>query len=124
MSAPAQALNRARVLVVEDEPLVAMLIESMLEDAGCVVVATAPSVEAGLAVAAREDLDFAVLDMTLGQESSFAIADVLAERGVPFFFASGYGGGALPAQHAQRQVLGKPFSFADLEKTLATLELS
>lgn len=110
--------DRMRVLVVEDEPLIAMLIESMLEDAGCEVVATAPNLKTGLVEAQKENLDLAILDMTLGQDSSFAIADILDDRGVPFLFASGYDGQLLPAKHSARHVLAKPFTLLDLEKKL------
>lgn len=110
-----------RVLVVEDEPLVSMLIESMLEDVGYTVVAAAPNLKAGLAALESNELDLAILDMTLGQDSSFAIADALDDRGVPFVFASGYDAQSLPEKHAGRQVLAKPFTLADLETKLAAI---
>jgi len=113
--------DRTRVLVVEDEPLVAMMIESMLEDVGYVVVATAPSVSAGLAAVDENELDLAILDMTLGRDSSFPIADALQDRGVPFVFASGYDARSLPDKHNTRQVLSKPFTLKDLKSKLAAI---
>jgi DNA-binding response OmpR family regulator len=118
-----QSGDRARVLVVEDEPLISMLLESMLEDAGYTVVATAPTLKAGLLAAADADIDLAILDMTLGRDSSFQIADTLQERGVPFLFASGHSGSVLPDAHAQRKVLAKPFDLADLESKLTEMGL-
>jgi len=109
--------------VVEDEPLISMLLETMLEDAGCNVVATASSLKAGLAALEGKELDLAILDMSLGQDSSFPIADALQQRGIPFMFASGHDAAALPDKHAGRQVLVKPFAQADLELKLAAIGL-
>ena len=109
------------MLVIEDEPLISMLLESMLEDAGYDVVATASSLKAGLAAAAQDQMDVAILDMTLGPDVSFGIADVLERRGIPFIFASGHDMHSLPQQHAGRQVLSKPFTLGDLERTLGTI---
>lgn len=113
--------GKARVLVVEDEPLVCMLLETMLEDAGCNVVATASNLKSGLAAVDESELDFAILDMTLGQDSSFPIADALSARGVPFLFASGHDADSLPEKHAKRHVLAKPFEQADLQAKLAAI---
>ncbi len=123
VNASAPASGKVRVLVVEDEPLIAMLIETMLEDVGFEVVATASTLKAGLAAVGETELDLAILDMMLGREPSFAIADMLNDRGVPFLFASGNGELELPEAHAARHVLSKPFAQADLQKSLAALGL-
>lgn len=118
--APADLRGR-RVLVVEDEPFVAMDVEASLAAAGCIVVGPAPSIERALALVAGEALDAAVLDVNLGGRSVEAVADALAARGVPFVFATGYGREALPARHGGAPVLGKPVAPARLVATLAAL---
>ena len=84
-------VNKRRVLIVEDEPLVTMMLEDMLLDADCEIVGMASSLQTGMALADSSTIDFAILDMTLGRDPSFPIADVLARKGVPFLFVSGYG---------------------------------
>ncbi len=114
------ALNGKRVLLVEDEALVAMLVEDMLADEGCVVVATATRV--GEAVEKASDLsvefDIAILDVNLAGEPVFAVAEALAKRGVPFAFATGYGAGGLPDAWKGRPTLQKPFTAADITTVL------
>ena len=85
------ALEGCRVLVVEDELAIAMLLESALEDEGCVIVGPYGGVRDALAAARNETLDLAVLDINLAGEMVFPVAEVLAERGVPFLILSGYG---------------------------------
>ena len=106
--------NKRRVLIVEDEPLIAMMLEDMLLDADCEIAGIATSLETGVALANNSACDFAVLDMTLGRDSSFPIADVLTSRGVPFLFASGHERYSLPQEHCHRVVLGKPFNYDQL----------
>jgi CheY-like chemotaxis protein len=103
-------LEGRRVLLVEDEVLVAMLIEDILTDFGCAVVGTAARLEDALKSAREEAMDIALLDVNLGGQRSFPVADILAERGVPFLFVSGYGEQGLEAPHQNRPVLQKPFS--------------
>jgi len=79
-----------RVLVVEDEVLVAWLLEDMLADLGCAVVGPAVSVKQALAMIDAEAIDVAVLDVNLNGQLSYPIADALAARGVPFVFSTGY----------------------------------
>ncbi|HYC68829.1 response regulator [Brevundimonas sp.] len=112
------ALKGLRVLVVEDEAAVAMLIESMLEDLGCVVVASATSVAEALARIADGGFEFALLDLNLGGDRVDPVAGALSDRGLPFAFASGYGPGGAPAGFEAVQVLAKPFRRRDLEVTL------
>ncbi|GAU86681.1 response regulator [Bosea sp. BIWAKO-01] len=106
------------MLIAEDEPIISMMLEEFLLDAGCEVAATAQTLAAGLALASATELDFAILDMSLGANSSFAIADVLASRGIPFIFASGFGRDSLPEHHRGQMVLNKPFQYPDLVKSL------
>lgn len=79
------------VLVVEDEPVVAMYLEDLLEALGCETIGPASRLADGLALAEEGGFDIAILDINLGGERSTPIAEALRERGVPFAFASGYG---------------------------------
>jgi CheY-like chemotaxis protein len=110
--------KRLRVLVVEDEMLVAMNIEDMLLDLGHEVAGLASRLAPGLALAADAEIDAAVLDVNLAGERSFAIADLLAGRGIPFLFATGYGLGGIEERYRSRVVLQKPFRLNDLAVAL------
>ena len=116
-------LNGKRVLLVEDEALVAMLVEDMLADEGCDVAATASRVGEALALAMDPGLqiDMAILDVNLAGEPVFAVAEALARRGVPFAFATGYGAGGLPEVWRGRPTLQKPFTAADIHAVLAQI---
>ena len=110
-----------RVLVVEDEPLIAMLLEDMISDFGAEVAAVADSVPAALEhVADGTPLDLAVLDMSLRGRAVDPVADALADRGVPFIFASGYGVHGATGRHTSAPVLSKPFQRDALEQALLT----
>jgi DNA-binding response OmpR family regulator len=98
-----------RALVVEDETVVAMLIEDMLADIGFTVV-WAPNLSKAVAIAQSGDFSLAVLDVNLGgSANSFPVADILTERGIPFLFSTGYGRGAIDPRFAARPALQKPF---------------
>jgi CheY-like chemotaxis protein len=107
-----------KILIVEDEGFVALLIEDMLQDLGCEIVASVAGLQEACAVAAAEEIDLAVLDVNLGGERSFPVAEVLLERGVPFIFSTGYGTAGLPPEFVGKPVLAKPFSAKALEYTL------
>jgi CheY-like chemotaxis protein len=99
-----------RVLLVEDEAMIAMLVEDMLEDLGHDLAAVATRLEEALALSRSEAFDLAILDLNLGGVLTYPVADVLAERGVPFIFATGYGSGGLKEAYAARSTLQKPFN--------------
>jgi DNA-binding response OmpR family regulator len=103
------------VLVVEDEMLILMMIEDMLADLGCQSVITASSVDQGLAKINAHSFDAAMLDSNLDGNSSDPIADALAARGVPFFFATGQKNGGIGHGYQDHPVLKKPFNFEDFE---------
>ena len=86
----------ARILVVEDESLIRMLLEDMLTDLGHEVAASAASVEAAKELASTAAFDVAILDVNLEGQEVFPVAEILASRNLPFVFASGYGHSALP----------------------------
>lgn len=99
-----------RVLVVEDEMLVSMLIEDILSDLGCQTVGPVTRVDAALELAGQETIDVAFLDVNIAGQRVFPVAAALAEKGVPFVFVSGYGDQALEAPFEGRPVLKKPFT--------------
>jgi CheY-like chemotaxis protein len=107
-----------RVLVVEDEMIVAMMVEALLADLGCAVVATASRVRKALDVAARGDIDLAVLDVNIAGEPVYPVADRLAGRGVPFAFATGYGIAGVHETWRNRPIVQKPFRRDQLEHVL------
>jgi CheY-like chemotaxis protein len=116
-----KTLAALKVLVVEDEALVSMLVEDMLSDLGCVVVGPAAELDEALRLAGSADIDAALLDVNLGGRPIFPVADALRERGVPFAFASGYGEAGLSEGHRGALVLQKPFREADLRRVLEEL---
>jgi CheY-like chemotaxis protein len=114
-------LTGQSVLVVEDEALVAMLVEDALLDAGATVLGPVATVAEALALLEREMPDVAVLDLNLAGETSTPVADALAARGVPFVVATGYGADGLPPGHADVPVLAKPYDPDDLTLALSRL---
>ncbi len=106
-----------RVLVVEDETLVAMLLEDMLGDLGCEVVATASRIAHAVELARdpAQTFDAAILDVNVAGESITPVAQALSERPTPFVFATGYGESGVPEAFRGRPVLQKPFSIADVQ---------
>lgn len=100
-----------RVLVVEDESLVAMLLETILEDLGCTPVGPVSSVDEGVKAAESEEgLDIALLDVNVAGRQVFPVAEALRKRGVPMIFSTGYGEAGLPDEWRGRPALQKPFN--------------
>ncbi len=116
-----KTLSSLKVLVVEDEALVSMLVEDMLTDMGCTIVGPAAEIEEALRLAGSAEIDAALLDVNLGGRPIFPVADLLKTRGVPFAFASGYGEAGLSEDHRGSTVLQKPFREADLRRVLEGL---
>jgi CheY-like chemotaxis protein len=107
-----------RVLLVEDEGLVAMMLEDLLADLGCEVAGSLGSVGAALAwIEAGGTADLALLDVSLSGEPVYPVADALKARGVPFAFATGYGEGHDP-RFRDAPLLGKPIRQDRLEALL------
>jgi CheY-like chemotaxis protein len=112
-------LSGRRVLIVEDESLVAMLIETILEDLGGEAVSPLASVEDALAfLEDRPSLDAALLDVNLAGRQVFPVAEALQASGVPFVFSTGYGEGGLPEEWRGRPTVQKPFTEAGLRSAL------
>ncbi len=109
-------LAGCRVLVVEDEMVIALLIEEALQELGCIVVGPVAKLDAALRLAADEVLDVAVLDVNIRGGHVYPVAEQLQARGVPFVFASGYEDWALQEAFRDRPRLIKPFTSEDLVK--------
>jgi CheY-like chemotaxis protein len=107
-----------RVLVVEDEAVVSMLLEDFLDDMGCNVVAVAARLDDAMEKARTVMLDIAVLDVNLAGQQSYPVADILLTRNIPFVFATGYGVAGLSAEFQHAPVLSKPFKQAQLAEVL------
>jgi CheY-like chemotaxis protein len=110
-----------KVLVVEDELLVASLLQEMLQMAGCIVTGPIPRLAEAITAARSADCDIALLDVNLAGERIDPVAEILSARRIPFVFVTGYGADALPVAHADRPRLCKPFRQADLLAMLAGL---
>jgi DNA-binding response OmpR family regulator len=110
-----------RVLLVEDELLVAMLIEPALQQEGWVVLGPLVRLASALEAARSEVIDAAILDMDLAGEDTRPVADALEARGIPFLFLTGYGADGLPPDKPHWRALGKPFRLDALLGTLAAV---
>jgi CheY-like chemotaxis protein len=106
------------VLVVEDEGIIALLVEDMLKRLGCTTVWHAGSVDAAFAVMVDHEPALAVLDLNLGGQPPFEIAAALDAASVPFIFATGYGAGGVPPAWAGRPTIQKPFTLGALAGAL------
>jgi CheY-like chemotaxis protein len=112
------ALQNCRVLIVEDEATVAMLLEDFLLELGCHVTEIAARVDTALTLIEVKNLDVVILDVNLEGEASYPVADELERRKIPFLFATGYGAQAIPEEYRWHTVLQKPFRKQELEAVL------
>jgi CheY-like chemotaxis protein len=110
-------LSGMRILVVEDEPLLAMASADLLADSGCTVAGPASSVKQGMRLLEQEAIDGAILDINLRGEMVFPLADALAERSIPFVYVTGYGKLLRACNHG-RPILQKPYSNQQLLKII------
>jgi CheY-like chemotaxis protein len=115
---PQAAIAAKRILVVEDELMIRMLLEDMLAELGYTVAAEASRLDEALEAARIADFDIAILDVNLSGQPISPVADVLAARGMPFVFATGYGERGLPDAYRDRPTLKKPFQLDSLKRTL------
>ena len=108
-----------RILIVEDEPLIAMTVADMLEELGYEIAGTVARLDEALAFVEQHAIDGALLDVNLGRDKIDPVADLLARKQCPFIFATGDGKAGLPAGHEARPFVSKPFRLQDLERAMA-----
>lgn len=111
-------LTGLRILVVEDEAAISLLLEDMLLDFGCQVIGPAARLSAALETLAREKVDLAILDVNVAGEPIYPVAEALAQRSIPFVFSTGYGSAGIRDAYRDRPVLQKPFAQNDLKQKL------
>ncbi|QJD59691.1 response regulator [Pseudomonas sp. gcc21] len=109
------------VLIVEDEALIAMLLEEMLDTRGYNVAAHASTLAEGETMASSLDVDVAILDVSLAGETVFPVAERLSDRGIPFMFTTGFGAAGMPEAWADRPVFSKPYEIDSLIETIQQL---
>jgi CheY-like chemotaxis protein len=110
----------ARILVVDDEPLISAMTGEWLSELGHVVVGPAYDLAAALKFA-ETDLDAAIVDVALGKDKSYPLADALSARGVPFALTTGYGPDGIEPKYRAHSTLGKPFEFASFSRVVDEL---
>ena len=110
-----------RLLVVEDEPMLAIELVELLQEFGCVVVGPVSSVAKALQLARGKSFDAAVLDIVICGGEVYPVADLLDARGIPFVLASGYSEWSLPERHRHHPRLLKPFTRRNLKDALTLL---
>ena len=111
--------GRKRVLVIEDELMIRMLLQDMLDDLGHTLAGEAGRIDEAVTLAKQAEFDIAILDVNLNGEPISPVVEVLVERGLPFVFATGYGQRGVPEPYRRTPTLQKPFQADALEKALA-----
>ncbi len=107
-----------RVLLIEDEMMIRMLLQDMLADLGHTLAAEAGRLDEAVALAKEGDFDLAILDVNLNGQPILPVVDILVERGVPFVFATGYGQRGVPEPYRQTPTLQKPFQVDALAQAI------
>src|SRR3981189_3625688 len=115
---PQSATPAKRILVVEDELMIRMLLEDMLGELGYTIAAEAARLDEALDAAKNGQFDLAILDVNLNGQTIAPVAEALAARGTPFVFATGYGERGLPEPYRDRPMLKKPFQMDGLKEML------
>ena len=110
-----------KVLIVEDEPLIAMMLEDYLLSAGHAVAGTAENVREASALVEAGGFDMAILDVNLDRELVWPVADLLTRRQIPFVVATGGGDDGIPAEHATAPRLNKPYSIDELTGAIESI---
>lgn len=110
-----------RVLLVEDEVMVALLFEDMLSEFGHEVIGPVANLGRAVEMAQREVLDVAILDLNINGKEVYPVAEALAARAIPFIFATGYGKQGVRTPYGDRPILQKPFLRRDLRALFAAV---
>lgn len=119
---PPKPPSRLRVLVVEDEFLIAVLLDNMLTEFGHEVVGPISRMKNALHSARREAMDVAILDVNIDGQEVYPVAAALASRGIPFIFVTAYDDNRPHQQYPGRPILQKPFQQRDLQAVLGQLQ--
>ena len=114
----ADPLIGAKVLIVEDDPFIALALEETLHDFGMIIVGVGRSIAQAKSLAENSIFQIAVLDVNLGHETIDSVADVVAARNLPFVFTTGHGRAGLPEAHRDRAIVEKPFYVEEILRTL------
>jgi DNA-binding NtrC family response regulator len=112
--------RKCRVLIVEDEAAISILMEDMLVDLGVEIGGSASRLDPALQLAREADLDAAIVDINIGGVQSYPVADLLRSRGIPVIFATGYGSSVLPERFKSCRILNKPFDQHRFSEALHT----
>jgi len=114
-------LQGQRILIVEDQSLIAMELQDLLDKAGASIVGPVGRLHRALSIAESSGLDAALLDVDLNGERCWPVADALSRRGIPFAFTTGYSNIVMPERFARRPTLPKPYREKDLLAVLGRL---
>jgi len=115
---PGRLPSGLRVLLVEDEIMIALLLEEELAALDCQVIGPIGRLDKALEIAQREAVDVGILDVNINGNEVYPVAEVLAARGIPFVFVTGYGRQGLRAPYRDSPTLQKPFQFHDLQRAI------
>jgi CheY-like chemotaxis protein len=118
MAADVETVAGKRILVVEDELMIRMLLQDMLEDLGCTVAGEAARIDEAEELARQADFDVAILDVNLNGQPISPVVEILIDRGLPFVFATGYGQRGVPEAYRKTPTLQKPFQAEALAKAI------
>jgi len=110
-----------RILLVEDEAMIALHMEDLVADLGHEVTASAMKLAEAVTLARQCDVDFAILDVNLAGEMSFPVADELTQRGVPYVFATGYGSAGIAPPYNQQTIMHKPVGLTSLRRAIGAV---
>jgi CheY-like chemotaxis protein len=113
--------RQCRVLIVEDDPLIGMLMTDFLEELGCSYLGPCPTLPDALGAAESGVFDVGILDLRLGADTVYPVAHILIKRGIPFAFATGFGGHGIEAEWKDRPHIDKPYVLGDVERVLGLL---
>ena len=117
----ASPLQGRRILLVEDEAVVSMMLEDLLIGFGCEVVGPAARLQKAVDLATHATVDGALLDINIGGETAYPIAKILSERGIPFAFSTGYTAAFVNEAYRERPMVQKPFHAEKLREVLTRM---